>query len=131
VRSASKWIVHVNNQAELDDFINNATSFTEKTANRCIQLSLTGGKYILDVVKIMQLKLGTGGGLMVIGVGVAGGVIINCTAGTSNLDELRNIFRPISHVALIAFDGLIFSSCPVPIVIEEVSVVVIKNCVFR
>jgi len=131
VSSASKWIVHVNNQAELDDFINNATSFTDKTANRCIQLSLTGGKYTLDVVKIMQLKLGTGGGLMVVGVGVDGGVDINCTASTSNLNELRNTFRPISHVALIAFDGLIFNSCPVPIVIEEVSVVVIKNCVFR
>ena len=129
VRSTSNWSVHIDNQAELDDFMNNATSFTDETANRCIRLSLTGGTYTLDVLKMMQLQLGTGGSLIV--VGVADYVEIDCTASTSNLDELRNIFKPISNVSLVAFDGLIFNSCPVPIVIEEVSVVVVKDCVFR
>ena len=64
-------------------------------------------------------------------MGVAGHVEIHCIASTSNLDELRSIFRPISNIALVAFDGLIYDSCPVPIVIEEVSVVVVKNCTFR
>jgi len=113
--STSNWIVQVYNQAELDDFMNNATSFTNETSNRCIQLSLTRGTYTLDVVNMMQLKLGTGGGLIVV----------------SDLDELRNSFRSISNVALVAFDGLIYDSCPVPKVIEEVSVVVVKNCTFR
>ena len=104
VSSTSNWVVHVENQAELDDFMNNATFFTadDETTNRCIQLSLTGGAYTLDVVKMMQLKLGTGGGVMI--VGVAGAVDIDCTASTSNLDELRNIFKPISDVALVAVD---------------------------
>ena len=127
--SASNWSVHVDNQAELNDFMNNVTSFTGETASRCIRLSLTSGTYQLDVVKMMQLKLGTEGSLVI--VGVAGAVNINCTASTSNLEELRNIFRPISNVSLVSFDGLIFNSCPVPIVIEEVSVVVVQNCVFR
>ena len=129
VGSTSNWSVHVDNQAELDDFMNNVTSFTDESASRCIRLSLTNGTYELDVVKMMQLKLGTEGGLVI--VGVAGAVNINCTASTSNLEELRNILRPISNVSLVSFDGLIFNSCPVPIVIEEVSVVVVQNCVFR
>ena len=129
VRSTSNWSVHANNQAELDDFMKNATSFTNETANRCIRISLTGSKYTLDVVKMMQLKLGMRGSLIV--VGVAGHVEIDCTASTSNLDKLRNIFKPISNISLVAFNGLIFNSCPVPIIIEEVSVVVVNSCVFR
>jgi len=125
----SNWSVHANNQAELDDFINNATSFTDETTDRCIRVSLTGGTYTLDVVKMMQLKLGPSGSLIV--VGLASHVEINCIASTSNLNELRNIFKPISSVSLVAFNRLVFNSCPVPIVIEEVSVVVVNSCVFR
>ena len=127
VGSTSNWSVQVDNQAELDDFMNNTTSFTTETASRCIRLSLKNGTYQLDVVKMMQLKLGTEGGLVI--AGVNGTANINCTANTSNLEELRNI--SISNVSLVSFDGLIFNSCPVPIVIEEVSVVVVQNCVFR
>ena len=58
--STSNSILHVQayNQTELDDFMNNATFFTNETNNRCIQLSLTRGTYTLDVIKMMQLKLG-------------------------------------------------------------------------
>jgi len=127
VGSTSNWSVQVDNQAELDDFMNNTTSFTAEIASRCIRLSLKNGTYQLDVVKMMQLKLGAEGGLVI--AGVNGTVNINCTANTSNLEELRNI--SISNVSLVSFDGLIFNSCPVPIVIEEVSVVVVQNCMFR
>ena len=129
VRSTSNWSVHADNQAELDDFMTNATSFTDETANRCIRVSLTGSKYTLDVVKMMQLKLGTSGSLIV--VGVVGHVEIDCTASTTNLNKLIKSFKPISNISLVAFSGLVFNSCPVPIIIEEVSVVVVNSCVFQ
>ena len=55
----------------------------------------------------------------------------NCTASQSDLEELREVVQPISRASLVLMDGLVFTGCPVPIMIEEASSVVIQNCVFQ
>ena len=57
-------------------------------------------------------------------------VNIHCTTNVTDLEELRDILKPISRAQSVLFDGLVFTKCPVPIVIEEVYTVMILNCVF-
>ena len=84
---------------------------------------------MLDVVKLMNISLIDGGSLiMESNDGVAE---INCTASYYDVDELREVVRPISGLALVLLDGLLFDRCPVPLMIEETSNVTIRNCVFQ
>ena len=122
--------VSINGQEELDDFIDNVTSLTVDDKNRCIQLLLNELSYKLDVIKVMSVvKLGTGGGLVLVGVAKPR-VTINCVANSSELEELRSNLKPIANVSLVVLDGLKFTGCPVPIVIEEASTVIVQNCDF-
>ena len=119
----------INGQRELSDFVNNVTS-TNADKDRCIQLLLTGKSYSLDIIKIMRMKLGTGGGLVIVGVANAR-VAINCVApNVSDLEELINNSTLVANVSLVVLDGLLFAECPVPVVLEEVSTVIVQNCVF-
>ena len=122
------WTLSVHDQMELDNFMEQATSFTD--ISRCIQLSIMGGfRYRLDIVKLMEIKLGSSGSLIV--VGTNGPVEIDCRcANVSNIQQLEGVPKPISNSSLVIFDGLIFVKCPVPIMIEEVSTVVVQNCYF-
>ena len=36
----------------------------------------------------------------------------------------------IANVSLVVLDRLIFTECPVPVVLEEVSTVIVQNCEF-
>ena len=116
--------VSVHGQAELDHFMEQAILPIDKNTSRCIQLSLTGDfRYRLDIVKMMQIQLGTAGGLIVVGA-ADGPVEIDCVANISD------ILEPISNTSFVIFDGLKFVNCPVPILIEEVSLIVVQNCDF-
>ena len=118
------WTVSINDQAELDSFMKQAASPIHNNASRCIQLSLTGDiSYRLNIVKMMQIKLGTAGGLII--VGANGAVEIDCIG-----DASRDILKPISKISLVIFGGLKFVKCPVPILIEEVSAILVENCDF-
>ena len=120
------WTVTITNQSELNQFLNNATS---RDNIRCVHLSLAAGNsYKLDIVKFMQINLEHNASLTVVGEG--GGVDINCTASLSDLEELRKLNLSLSRASLVMLDGLVFTSCPLPIVIEEVLTVVINNCHF-
>ncbi|XP_065905479.1 uncharacterized protein [Dysidea avara] len=120
------WTVTITNQSELNQFLNNATS---RDNIRCVHLSLAAGNsYKLDIVKFMQINLEHNASLIVVGEG--GGVDINCTASLSDLEELRKLNLSLSRASLVMLDGLVFTSCPLPIVIEEVLTVVINNCHF-
>ena len=120
--------ITITNQSELDQFLDNATS-SRRDNLRCIHLSLeAGNSYKLDIVKFMQLNLEHNASLTVVGEG--GGVDINCTTSLSDLEELRKLNLSLSRASLVLLDGLVFTSCPVPIVIEEVLTVVINNCHF-
>ena len=126
----SNWNVTVVDQRALDDVLRNITrSLTSETVttNKCIRLVLTSEVYQLDIVRLMELKLGVGGGLIM--MGVADRPVIECINKVSDLELLKNV--SVSKVSVVMLDGLIFNGCPVPIVFEEVSVVVVKNCVFR
>ena len=123
------WTVSVHNQTELDNFMEQATAFTD--TSRCIQLSLIGNlriRYRLDIVKLMQIKLGISGGLIVVGTNSP--VEIDCGANVSNIQQSEGVPKPISNSSLVVFDGLTFVKCPVPIMIEEASTVVVQNCDF-
>ena len=55
----------IDGQRELDDFVNNLADDDE---DKCVQLFLTGESYTLDMIKIMGIKLGGDGGLVIVGV---------------------------------------------------------------
>ena len=125
------WNVTISSQLEMNRFIANVTAYNDKnrSTTNCIYLSLAGGtSYEMDIVKLLNINV-TDGNLIVKSVG--GSVEINCTAHLSNLDELSQIVQPLSRASLVLLDGLIFTECPVPILIEEASNVVIQNCVFQ
>ena len=121
------WTLSVHDQTELENFMEQATSFSD--TSRCIQLSIMGGfRYRLDMIKLMEVKLGTSGGMIV--VGTNGPVEIDCGANVSNIQQSEGVPKPISNTSLVIFDGLMFVKCPLPIMIEEVSTVVVRNCDF-
>ena len=118
------WTVSVHDQVELDNFMEQATSPIDKNTSRCIQLSLIGDiRYRLNIVKMMQIQLGTVGGLIVVGA-AEGPVEIDCVANASDIP------KPISNTSLVIFDRLKFIKCPVPILIEEVASILVENCNF-
>ena len=121
--------VSINGQEELDNFVDDVISFMDDDTDRCIQLFLTREVYKLDMIKVMGVKLGTGGGLVMVGVANPR-VTINCVASISGLEELRSNLKPIANVSLVVLNGLKFAGCPVPVVLEEVSTVIIQNCDF-
>ena len=123
-----QWNFLISNQSELEQFVENA----RWNHSKCIHLSLAGtNSYTLDIVDFMNVtsfSIGSNGSLIIQGIG--GKVDINCTSSYSDLNGLLQILRPISNALLVILDGLVFNSCPVPVLIEEVSTVVVKNCVF-
>ena len=127
----SDWDVIITNQSELDLFV--ATARLNHDNNKCIYLSLLGNSsYTLDIVNFMNVtsfSIANSGSLIMQAMG--GTVDINCVSSQSDLDKLLQILRPISDALLVMFDGLVFNNCPVPVLIEEVSMVVVQNCVFQ
>ena len=128
------WNVSVSSQLELNQFIENVTTNSEKKKSTInyLHLSLAGGKkYLLDIVNLM--KISVKGSLIMKGEG--GLAEISCTTdrndSRSDFKKLRQITKPLSCASLVLLDGLIFTGCPVPILIEEASNVVIQNCVFQ
>ena len=114
----------IDGQRELDDFVNNLADDDE---DKCVQLFLTGESYTLDMIKIMGIKLGGDGGFVIVGTSNQR-VTIN-VSNVSNLEELINSTL-IANVSLVVLDRLIFTECPVPVVLEEVSTVIVQNCEF-
>lgn len=128
-----KWNhVSIANQSELDQFVKTASDIWNYNIGRCIHLSLAGdNNYTLDIVDFMNVtssSLADNGSLVIQAVGSK--VEINCMSDQTDLDKLRQILQPISNALLVLLDGLVFINCPVPVLIEEVSVVIIQNCVF-
>ena len=128
-----RFNISINEQGELDDFVDNVTSAAdhadERRRNRCIQVLLTGKSYALDIVKLMGIKLGSGSGLVIVGASKPQ-VTLDCIANYSDLEELKNKSKPLANISLVVLDGLLFTKCPVPVVLEEVSTVIVQNCVF-
>ena len=112
----------ISNQSQLDLFITNTSLYDNST--KCIELSLNGSNFIVDLQKLMSINLGTNGSLEITGDSVN----INCSI---NLTDHKDMPQPIiSRALLVVLDGLVFTKCPVPILIEEVSTVIVRNCVF-
>ena len=127
---SSQWNVLITTQSELDQFVE--TARLNHNDSKCIYLSLVGNiSYTLDIVDFMNVtssSIANSGSLIVQGIG--GKVEIDCVSSQSDWDELLQILRPISNALLVVLDELVFINCPVPVLIEEVSTVMIKNCVF-
>ena len=119
--------VTVDNQSQLDEFVANYSSQYESNKAMCVQLSFTGmgRSFKLDLLELMKINL-VNGSLVITG----NYVNINCITNVTDSEELRKLLQPISRALLVLFDGLVFTRCPVPIVMEEVSNVIIQNCVF-
>ena len=115
----------ISDQTQLDLFIRNTSLYDNST--KCIQLSLNGSSFNVDLLQLMRLNLGTNGSLEITGDSVN----IDCSINTTDHVELKDMLQPIiSRALLVLLDGLVFTKCPVPILIEEVSTVIVRNCVF-
>ena len=122
--SEDSTVWNISTQLELNRFMENATTYSDKRNSRCYHLLLAGeNNYIVDILSLM--KIGTNGNLIVMSEG--GLAEISCTANK----ELPQVELSLSRASLVLLDGLIFTGCPVPILIEEASNVVIQNCVFQ
>ena len=127
--------VFVTNQLQLDRFLDNITLQREGRDSRCIHLTLTTGSYQLNITKFVHaVDLKNNDSLIV--RGESSPVTMHCVAedGTSNgstriVENLLN--RRLLNASMIVFDGLVFTGCVLPVYVEEVSTVVIRNCVFR
>ena len=124
-------VARIADQSKLDLFMRNISLYDNPNANttKCIQLSFVGSirSFKLDLVQLMRINLGTNGSLTISG----NTINIYCSIiNVTDIEELRKLLRPISRALLVLFDGLVFTRCPVPIVIEEVANVIIQNCVF-
>ena len=118
----------ISDQSQLDEFVTNISSYSGEPV--CVEL-LIGSSFKLDLLQLMRIDLGANGSLMVTGNSPASNsVVINCISNITDPDELREMLQPISRAQSVLFDGLVFTQCPVPIVIEEVYNVMILNCVF-
>ena len=135
-----KWKYLINNQDTLSQFIadveaNSTAIFTESL---CIELKLSampatdrGVVYKLDILKLLNINLGNNGSLIFMGVPNHTHVSVDCiTDNYTNLEDLNTTLKPFSKAALIVLSGLVFTRCPIPIVIEETDMVVIQNCIF-
>ena len=127
---SSQWNVLITNQSDLDQFMESAR--LDHNDSKCIYLSLVGNSYytldIVDFMNVTSFSIANSGSLAVQGIG--GKVEIDCVSSQSDWDELLQILRPISNTLLVVLDELVFINCPVPVLIEEVSTVMIQNCVF-
>ena len=112
-------------QQELDQLLSNLSSQSSNTPVY-VEILFAGDIFRLDVVELMRVHFTS---LTMIGSG--GQVYIDCVGGQSDLEVLRSNLQPLSIVSLFSIDGLVFTKCPVPLLIEEASTVVIQNCVFR
>ena len=124
------WNVTIVSQLELAGFIENVTTYTKQwNTTNSLYMSVSGGKdYELDIVRLMKISIN--GNLVMKSEG--GSAKIVCTAsGSFDLEVLNQALQPLSRASLVLLDGLIFTGCPVPILIEEASNVVIQNCVFQ
>ena len=116
-------VILVSNQSEIDQFMNTGPPITT-----CIHLCLVGG-YTYKVNMMKMMLWGTNSSLIIESKNNT--AEIDCTADSSDLEELSKTLQPLSRASLVLLDGLIFTGCPVPILIEEASNVVVQNCVFR
>ena len=125
--------VRIRNQTELDRYLDNEISYRrESNTTRCIQWILTGRSYQLDMVELMKINLQQSDSLII--QGHNGNMVdIDCVGGPANMEELFEAVQShaLSRASLLVLDSLTFVRCPVPILIEEVSKVIISNCVFR
>ena len=76
----------------------------------------------------MRMKLGTSGGLVIVGT-TNPRVTINCVV--ANVSDLINNSTLVADVSLVVLDGLLFAQCPVPVVLERVATVIVQNCMFK
>ena len=116
-------VILVSSQSEIDRFMD-----TGPPNATCVHLCLVGGNtYEVNMMKMMLW--GTNNSLIMESKNDT--ATIDCTADSSDLEELNKTLHPLSHASLVLLDGLIFTGCPVPILIEEASNVFIQNCVFQ
>ena len=122
--------VLIRNQTELDRYLDDEISYRRKNnATRCIQWILTGRSYQLDMVELMKINLQQSDSLII--QGHNGNMVdVNCVGGPANMEELFKTVQPL-HSSLLILDSLTFVECPVPLLIEEVSKVLISNCIFQ
>ena len=124
------WNVSVTTQLQLDQFMENMTTYNNRRNTSCLHLSLAGdNSYMLDIIKLMNISLTNGGSLILESKG--GPAEIYCTASQLDMKELKEVVQPISRASLVLMDGLVITGCPVPLMIEKSSNITIQNCIFQ
>ena len=121
--------VVITNQSQLNQFLNSSRASSIKGNGQDVNISLDGDSksYVLDIVTLMRMNISDRNLIM---KGEGGLAKINCTTD-HDPEKLQEIVQPILHASLVLIDGLEFTSCPVPIMIEKATKVMIQNCVFQ
>ena len=103
------WNVSVATQLQLDQFMQNMTTYNNRRNTSCLHLSLVGDNsgYAL-IVKLMNISLTNGGSLILESKG--GPAEIYCTASQSDVKELIKVVQPISLASLVLMDGLVIAA---------------------
>ena len=119
-------IVTITDQTQLDNVLQYLISSDNSNSTQCIHWTFVGDTFQLNLVQLMRINLPINGSLTIKG----NSVNLQCTTNITDKERLQEILEPISRARVVLFDGLVFTECPVPIVIEEVYNVMIQNCVF-
>ena len=117
---------NISNQAEIDQLMKVLRGLNTLS---CIHLVLAGGNsYKMNIIELMTCSGSTTDHSLIM-ESQSGLAEVNCTAGSSDLDG--QALQPLSRASLVLLDGLIFTGCPVPMLLEEASNIIIQNCIFQ
>lgn len=128
--------VLINNQSDLDQNLEGLRCTANGTApvggsrpSRNITIKMNANDYILDIVEFVNAVNLTDGDVFTLR-GTGGTINISCSSySNTSYDLLR--MASFKRALEIVYDGITFTSCPAPLRIEDVTSVIIENCVFQ
>ena len=124
----------INNQSDLEQlWTNPMIAAPPEGPSRNITIQMAANNYILDIPKFVRALNLADGDILTI-AGLIGGITnISCldynTSSNDDLDILRN--ASFTNAARIVCNGITFTRCQAPLRIENVSTVIVENCVFQ
>ena len=124
----------INNQSDLEQlWTNPMIAAPPEGPSRNITIQMAANIYILDIPKFVRALNLADGDILTIAGPIGGITDISCvdynTSSNDDLDILRN--ASFANAAKIVCNGITFTRCQAPLRIENVSTVIVENCVFQ
>ena len=123
----------ISNQSDLEKLWTNPMIAPPEGPSRNITIQMAANDYILDIPKFVRALNLADGDILTIAGPIGGIINISCldynTSSNDDLDILRN--ASFANAARIVCNGITFTRCQAPLRIENVSTVIVENCVFQ